>query len=411
MHVRSTPSSLGLIAATLLAFLLCLPAADVFGDQDARRQQARQLVELGQAAFQEERFDEAAIYFQEAFNLDPHPNLMFNIARAHEEMGDLPAALRFYERVIGFSPGERVERVVAERILGIRDMLTEQGYDPDTVTSQTFVPRGSLSIETTPPGARVFLNNEFAGRTPFEASRLNEGSIEIRITLDEHHPITERVNIQGAQHTIVRHELQPRQRIEDYVPPEPGRLTVRAPGRGLLVLIDGRRFGFTPVEDAGIAPGTYTIRIEQEGWSPWESEVTIEPGEALVIDAPVQSLAEASAVDRRSNQRRIGNITMITGGSLALIGAGVGAGALGQAGRYNNRPNDPGRGSARESAQTLALTSDILMATGVAVTAVGAYLRFVQGRERQEADPFADLVFAPAAAPGHVGLQLGGRFR
>lgn len=409
VHLNLQPKSI--LSAVFALLLFALPFASASADQGDRRQQARQLVELGQTAFQEERFDEAAIYFQEAYNLDPHPNLMFNIARAHEEMGDYPAALRFYEQVLTFDPGERVETSVANRIIGVRDILLDMGYDPDTVTTQSYIPRGSLSIETEPAGARVFINSDFAGRTPFEANRLNEGTYDIRITLDEYHPVSEEVSIQGSQHTIVRHDLQPRQRIEDYVPPNPGYLTVRAAGRGLSVYVEDRRFGFTPIENAGIAPGTYSIRVESEGWTTWESEVTIEPGEETEVLAPVRELSAASPEERAVNLRHAGNITMMSGGGIFVAGAGVGLIALMQAGRYNNNPNDPGRASSRDTAKAMALTADIMMGTGLLVAGTGAIMRFVFGKETVQTDVFDDLVFAPSAGPDHFSIQIGGSFR
>jgi hypothetical protein len=60
-----------------------------------------------------------------------------------------------------------------------------------------------------------------------------------------------------------------------------------APARGFLfinsrpwgrVLVDGRPIGNTPVVRVPIAPGTHELRVERDGFYPFETIITVEPG-------------------------------------------------------------------------------------------------------------------------------------
>jgi hypothetical protein len=48
--------------------------------------------------------------------------------------------------------------------------------------------------------------------------------------------------------------MQPRTSLEQYVPPEPGYLSVNAPRTNMEVFIDGQRYSVTPLVQAPLAP-------------------------------------------------------------------------------------------------------------------------------------------------------------
>lgn len=59
--------------------------------------------------------------------------------------------------------------------------------------------------------------------------------------------------------------------------PVPGRLWISAEPWA-YVTVDGTRVGRTPVIDVAIAPGTHVVRLELDGYEPFEREITVEPG-------------------------------------------------------------------------------------------------------------------------------------
>ena len=59
--------------------------------------------------------------------------------------------------------------------------------------------------------------------------------------------------------------------------PVPGRLWIQAEPWA-YVIVDGTRVGRTPIIDVAIAPGDHQVRLEHDGYEPFEREITVEPG-------------------------------------------------------------------------------------------------------------------------------------
>src|SRR3990172_5013099 len=61
---------------------------------------AREAFERGTALYGAGRYREAIVQFQTAQELRPHPSVLFNIARCHENLGEFAEALAHYERML-----------------------------------------------------------------------------------------------------------------------------------------------------------------------------------------------------------------------------------------------------------------------------------------------------------------------
>lgn len=132
----------------LLAGLLA--ASPVLADNGA---DARLKFKAGAAAFKEGRYKDAIDLFLQANKLDPHPELILNVAQAHEKLGDVPDALRSYRDYLRLSP-DADERVAVEKsIVTLQQRLREKGLQQVAVLSD-------------PAGARVFLDGIEIGSTP-----------------------------------------------------------------------------------------------------------------------------------------------------------------------------------------------------------------------------------------------------
>lgn len=68
------------------------------------RDDAKLHFELGQTQFGAGRYAEALREFQIAYDLAPFPDLLYNIGRCHEHLGDVAAAIRSYDQFLAVSP-------------------------------------------------------------------------------------------------------------------------------------------------------------------------------------------------------------------------------------------------------------------------------------------------------------------
>ncbi|MEX1368088.1 MAG: tetratricopeptide repeat protein [Nannocystaceae bacterium] len=80
--------------------------------------------------FQAKEYDEAVRLFEEAYDLQPEPNYLFNIGRIREEQGNLGSAVEYYERFVKEPrvPLEAREKGL-ERLRVLRAILEETAVD------------------------------------------------------------------------------------------------------------------------------------------------------------------------------------------------------------------------------------------------------------------------------------------
>ncbi len=404
--MRTSPLA---IAGALVALsLLFVPVA---GQAQSDRERAATLVEQGTSLFDQGEFEEAAIVFQQAYNLDPHPVLMYNIARTHQEMGDLPAALEFFRNVLAFDPDEPVAEAARNRIRDVETALRQQGYDPLTVESGDYVPRGSLTIVTVPEGAGVSVDDGYIGVSPVDVPVLDAGEYTVHVTLDGYYPVTAVVEVRGGRDNLRTFALDARTSLDNYVPPQAGYLTVLTPEPGMTVSLDGQIRGTSPLEAVGVTPGRYAITVTGENYRSWTDSVVIVAGEETRVLA---QMTRIPGTEDRSAERRqaAGNALMGAGSGLIVVGGVVGVLALDAASSYREDTASTERRDLRDAARTRALVADVAIGTGIAALGTGLVLRLTPGRSDRDGTPaFDQLVLSPSWLPDRSrGFAVGARF-
>lgn len=95
--------------AVILTALTCsivLPLSTARADV---RTEARSYFRNGMAMIQEGKLDEGIRALEAAYDLLPHPNVLYNIARGYAEAGDYEGAIEYYERYLDSDPPDREE--------------------------------------------------------------------------------------------------------------------------------------------------------------------------------------------------------------------------------------------------------------------------------------------------------------
>lgn len=75
-------------------------AQEPSGEVTAQTARSAELAAQAEEAFLDGRFEDAIALLEQAYAADQNPNMLYNIARVHEERGDLEAALSFYRRFV-----------------------------------------------------------------------------------------------------------------------------------------------------------------------------------------------------------------------------------------------------------------------------------------------------------------------
>lgn len=176
-------------------------------DADVARR-AREEFTQGVAHFEARRFREAIHSFQVAAQLVPSADLWFNIARAHEELGEWEQAIEHYRRYLRdrVDPPDRqqVESHVA---------LLEERAEAARAARLTAPTTGTLTVRVDVEGASVRLDDRDVGQSPLSDDlTLDPGPHQLAVTRDGYLPFRAAVGIEAGLRTAAYVDLQPETR-------------------------------------------------------------------------------------------------------------------------------------------------------------------------------------------------------
>jgi outer membrane receptor protein involved in Fe transport len=315
---------------------------------------------FGAERYQAGDFRLALIHFLASNRLAKNRNVLFNIARCYEQLKQYPEAYRYYSRAL---VGETDSTEIAKG----REAIAR------------IAPRVALlSIETEPPGARLYLDRKDLGERgtapqeialPPETYRVlaeldgfeDAESEPIEITVGRERKVVLKltrivgtVRVQGpagaavrvdaenvpsvcqapcevkvtpGQHTIILERPGHRtlhmpvsilanavSAMNPEMVPETGTLVINSDERDAEVLIDGSVEGFTPAL-INVPVGRHRVRVNSQGFLPYRREVQIRPNQQTVLKVELQS---SDAVEAAS---RVSESAEDAPASVSLIGA------------------------------------------------------------------------------------------
>jgi len=148
------------------------------------------------------------------------------------------------------------------------------GNDPASTT---------LRIETTPPGATVWLDGLVVGQSPLELKNLRAGPRHLRILEDGYAPAEVSLELgEGTTDLPLRFAMSP----------TTARLTVRSEPDGATVSVDGGAIGTTPLEQALLGPGRHEVRVERPGFRAQTRRIQAGAGQPLLVALRLEPLVD-----------------------------------------------------------------------------------------------------------------------
>lgn len=135
---------------------------------------------------------------------------------------------------------------------------------------------GYLTLTSQPEtGARVWVDEEEVGLTPYKSGRLKEGKHRIRVAKNFFHPVEQEVNLTAGS-------------TEDLsltMPSAYGFLAVTSqPETGADVYIDGVKVGQTPYKSERLKSGEYRVQVVCSMYQPVEQLVTVSDNQTATVD-------------------------------------------------------------------------------------------------------------------------------
>jgi hypothetical protein len=301
---------------------------------DEATTKAKEAFLTGQRFYKEARYADAIAKFEEAYALKPSPVLFYNIGRCHEQLGDVPKALRAYRDYLRMAPDAKDKDTVNDAIANLERRLKEKGLQ-------------QLMVFADPPTAIIEVDGKVLGNSPASVE-LTAGNHKL-VVKAEGFETTERAFVmQTARATEMTINLRP-VAAKPMDPPPPPPPLVDAPKKDEPTKDEPKVAVLTPTKDVGGSSSTAT-------------DVT-KPAEPA---------------------KKGGRLwTWVAGGAaVAAAGAGVGLGVAAQGAAGQTAMPPMGVTPAQQATNAQGLATGANVAYGVAGTAAVAavVLFFIEGR-------------------------------
>lgn len=249
----------------------------------------------GRILFTDGDYAGAKLKFERAFELSKDARLWWNVAAAEKN-------LRNYSRVI-----RALERYLADggELLSESDRTDARSL---IETMNAFVAR--VSITTEPTGAKVSIDGEAVGSTPFaEPLLVDQGSRTLRVEKQGFMTLTETRKLPGGETVELAFKLRPE--IHE------GRLRVIA-GPGDVISVDGRVVGKGTWEGK-LKSGVHSVSVTAPGKRAYQTDVVVQDDQLSTSRIALESEAKPE-----EGGFFAGPWPWVIGGVVVAAGAGVG---------------------------------------------------------------------------------------
>jgi len=291
--IRVRPLRVWAQALSLLFLIQAFPLTSYAGEEillaqsKGNRQVAKKHFDKGTSFFEEGNSKAALEEFLNAYESSPHPMVLVNIANCYARLMEPVKAVEYFERFLN-----EATMASEEQLAAARDELAKQ---------KKLV--GRLRIRNAPEESTIIVDGEKKGTAPFEdAILVKVGPHVVLARTKEGDEIEKVVEVPtGGEATVSFGETKEEAAApppaaapiepapaeaappKEPEPPAQGEIKVDASVQGSKVILDGKEVGTAPwTQKTDI--GEYTLRIENEGYLPWEGKVDVVRGMTQTVD-------------------------------------------------------------------------------------------------------------------------------
>ncbi|GAB6102214.1 hypothetical protein JCM16138_14370 [Thermococcus atlanticus] len=136
-----------------------------------------------------------------------------------------------------------------------------------------------LNVNSIPVGAKVYINDEYKGKTP-TTLQLSPGTYTVKLIKNDYENYTTTVTIGMGEIKNVSVTLVPLF----------GYLSITSNPSGAEVYIDGSYIGTTPINDYKLSTGQHEVKLAKEGYHEYLKIVTIQPSETTGLNAELSMI-------------------------------------------------------------------------------------------------------------------------
>ncbi|MCP4251916.1 MAG: PEGA domain-containing protein, partial [Candidatus Scalindua sp.] len=147
-----------------------------------------------------------------------------------------------------------------------------------SLTAELKTKYGSISLNSEPDKANIFLDGCEIGTTPASIESILHGTHLIEVRMEGYSVWKENVNVEQGKETVLNAILQVNS----------GSVRIKSQPENAKIFLDGKHVGMTPGNITSINPGTHELKVEMENYDVWTESVNVEAGKESVITAVLQ---------------------------------------------------------------------------------------------------------------------------
>jgi hypothetical protein len=265
----------------VLLVLVCF-SGSALAQSDATRAEARERFDRGLRLVNQRDSDGALAEFARAYELVPHPLVLFNMGLVLASLGRPVEAVDAFDKLLA-APGN----LDAERLARVKAELARQ-----------LTRVGQVEIHCSVSGATLEVDGLEVGRAPLSAPvRVASGAHVIGVSASGFVPQRKRLSVAGQASATVEFQL------EQLAGPA-AQLEISSSVPGADVLVDGEVVGKTPLAASlALAPGTLLVELRRAGYLSARRKVVL--GEGSTGRLQLDPVTDPAALLREGGQLRL----------------------------------------------------------------------------------------------------------
>jgi hypothetical protein len=260
--------------------------------------QMKELFAAGRTLYGQRRYAEAVAKFEVVYAIRPHPDVLFNVARCHEQLGATGKALSAYRAYLRLVPEAADRRAVKDSIANLERELRQKGVQQVTLFAE-------------PEKARLEVDGQVLGGSPATVE-LKAGEHALRVSAEGHEPVSRTFEVRlahASELTVTLARLPEPKPVEVLTAPPPPPLVEPLPTAASATVSPeapaARRWWWLP---AGVG-------VVGLGLGAWQ---------LAAAEGARQQLVSSSFTPAQAQATRDAGLTSRT---LGFVGVGVGAAA------------------------------------------------------------------------------------
>jgi hypothetical protein len=271
--------------------LIALVAGGAFADEASNREDARKLFLAGRQAYQDGRLDVAESSFDAAYNLEPLPALLFNLAQTYRKQflisadpGKLKRAVESYRKYLSDAPTGPNRELATQALADLTPILARSAPEPSATNAPAAPVKTELMVVTEAERGTVALDGKPAAPAPLLAA-VEPGAHRALVEAPGYFP--DEIKLTAVEGRLIVGEAR--------LKAKPGRIEV-AGKSGAHAFLDGRALGPLPLAAVEVPAGPHLIGLAQNGREPVAREVVVERDRTTRFSPSMHDTAQRRAV-------------------------------------------------------------------------------------------------------------------